>query len=1125
MSSLFRSPTQAVQPPAPVAAFNVQTSALGKPIPIVYGTMRLPGNVLWYGDFHSTQSATQAGGGGGKGGLFGGGNSAASASTTYNYFVSVEIGLCEGPIVGFGQVFVDKAVYANPTVNFNFTTFTGTYPQTPWTYLQTNHQTIAEDHVIPASPGPYVVTVLYTQSPFTDFGVVSIGGTVFAKVAASPAVNQYTVSANGVYTFNSANAGTQVTISYQSFNQQPPNEALGYNGIAYVAANLSLGTSASLQNFNFEVRGIYSTSVGSLPDADPSLMISDLLTNVHYGCGFPSALIGSLTTYQNYALAAGLLLSVSYSDQRTCASMIDDIMLATNSAAVWNGTSLTVIPWGDQSLTGNGKTYTPPSSPAFALTDDDFMPNQGSSGSGSGDDPVLCQRKRPADKLNSVKIEFLNRSTNYNPEIVEAKDQALIDAYGMRQAPSASGHLFADPTAARTSAQLNLQRQLVSNVYTFTVDARYAAIDPMDIISITDSVLGLSAQWVRVTEITENDDDTFTMVAEEYLQGTGGTPTYSFQQSAGFSGDTSVDPGDVAQPVVFEPTDELGQTLGLGGGLIIACGVCGQDMTVWGGCDVWASYVVDGEYQKVGTIVGASRIGTLSATLASVTANPVGQTIDTTSTASVDLSESEGALLSGAQGDMTSLNTRCFVGPAMGSAQGEIIAYQTATLQNTEFNYNLTTMVRGAYGTETNIAAWPSGTSFLRLDNGCIAFLYDQSRVGAVLYLKFASFNLYGQSTQSLSDVLPFGYTIQGYALSSPLPDVQNFRSSYVANVTNLTWDEVEDFRPVLYEIRKGDSWDAAQILGRVAHPPFATFGDGSYWIAAYSQPVSALIVYSETPVELIISGSVITENIIELWDEQATGWTGTFFGGAGSTGPIGFPGFDARTGGAGDWFAITDFLAEPDILNYGGTQDGGYTIPTSHEIDVGYVSSNQVMITWAAQGIPHVDDFLSITDILNDADVLGASHTQFIDVWAEIALSQDGATYGAWTKFAPGVYTARKYKAQIQMTTIDPETEVIVTAFTFGINVFARIDHYTNQAIDPAGTVITFQPDGAATPAAFNGGPDGAIIPALQITILNAQTADQAVVSSLSLSSVTVQVTNGGVGVARNVNLLVEGF
>lgn len=48
---------------------------------------------------------------------------------------------------------------------------------------------------------------------------------------------------------------------------------------------------------------------------------------------------------------------------------------------------------------------------------------------------------------------------------------------------------------------------------------------------------------------------------------------------------------------------------------------------------------------------------------------------------------------------------------------------------------------------------------------------------------------------------------------------------------------------------------------------------------------------------------------------------------------------------------------------------------------------------------------------------------------------------------------------------------------------------------------------------------------PAIQVTILNASSGDVAVVSAVSLSSCTIQVLNGGAGVARSVNVLVQGY
>ena len=84
----------AVQPQQ-AAGINVQTSAYGKPIPIVYGLTRIAGNLGWYGDFKAVPQSSSSGG---KGGDSGGGGK--GGPTGYQYSAAVMLMLCEGPISG-----------------------------------------------------------------------------------------------------------------------------------------------------------------------------------------------------------------------------------------------------------------------------------------------------------------------------------------------------------------------------------------------------------------------------------------------------------------------------------------------------------------------------------------------------------------------------------------------------------------------------------------------------------------------------------------------------------------------------------------------------------------------------------------------------------------------------------------------------------------------------------------------------------------------------------------------------------------------------------------------------------------------------------------------------------------
>lgn len=1018
---------------------------------------------------------------------------------------------------------------------------------------------------------------------YKDGGVATITGSPLVKVPSSPASGQYSES-GGVYTFNSAQSGSSVILYYSPFNGL--SQALGYSGISYIAAaNYSLGNNPSLPNFNFEVQGLFSGQVqqqvqgeqftlpktGALtvtvrfaaefladagvtdqngtvytkvssspgtnqyivstgvysfgsgnagavvnisytaslgPDADPAVVVYDLLSNAHNGAGFPTSRIGDLSTYQAYCLATGLVISPLYDSQQQASSMLDDLAKGTNSGFVWSQGLLTLVPYGDQAITANGHTYTPPAVPLYSLTDDDFLPNTNptaSSSASSNDDPVLMTRKRPADAYNSINLEWLDRGNNYSPAIAQAKDQAAINTFGLRQDSTRAFHMFCNGNAARISVQLQLQRNLVRNIYQFTLDQRYVLLDPMDIVAITDANLGLNQQWVRITEITENDDSSLSIVAEDYLQGTGTAPAYSYQSGQGFYANYNGDPGDTNVPVLFEPTAQLAEDLE------VWMAVSGSSF--WGGCEVWISQ--DNEtYQNVGKITGPSRQGLADATLAPVPLSNSGQTIDQTNALAVDITESAGQLLSASQSDAQNLATLCYLGS--GNTY-ELMSYENATLLSQSV-YSLSYLVRGAYGSP--ILSHAIGEQFARLDASIFKYPYTQDRIGTALYIKLLSFNVYGGGQQNLGDVEPYTFNLEGVAYSSPLPDITNLRTTYVANITQLMWDEVSDFRPVLYEVRKGGSWVGAQVLGRVAHPPFAVQGNGTYWVAAFSQPKPGLQVYSEEPVETTVAGAQIVSNVIAAYDESATGWTGSTGGTAVVTGGV------VRTSGAGNILSIADYLNCADIFNFGGEGNGTYTIPSSHIISIGRVAPCSVIITWSSTAQHISDNILAVADYLNFQDLLDSSAQSNATVYPEIALSQDGITWGPWQKYVAGSYPAFAYNARMQLQTDDPTVEVVLDDFIFEVDVPDRDDHYVNLSLPAAPYNLTFMPDGSATPAHFNGGPQGSPnAPHIQVTILNAQAGDLVSITNVTLSGCTLEVLNGGPPVARVVNVLAEGY
>jgi hypothetical protein len=291
---------------------------------------------------------------------------------------------------------------------------------------------------------------------------------------------------------------------------------IGYSGTAYVTGTpLNLGSSPALPNISFEVTGIaHGTAGPDFPDdARPDAIVADLLTNPRYGAGFPAGNLdsaGAIADWGDYCQAARLAMSLLMDRQQPCARWLEEIAQLTVSAVVWSGNLLKIVPYGDAPLAANGAAWIPNLTWQYALTDADFLPFSGA------DDPVQLTRADPAQATNWLSLEYMDSANSYNPQIVPVFDQATIDLYGLRTEPPIQAHEFTNPVSAAVSAQLLLQRRLyLRNTVKFRLGWRYALLEPMDIMLVTDAALGLVAAPYRITEIEEDDDGALTVTAEE----------------------------------------------------------------------------------------------------------------------------------------------------------------------------------------------------------------------------------------------------------------------------------------------------------------------------------------------------------------------------------------------------------------------------------------------------------------------------------------------------------------------------------------------------------------------------------------------------------------------------------
>lgn len=855
-----------------------------------------------------------------------------------------------------------------------------------------------------------------------------------------------------------------------------PDKALGYNNLAYIGfGNFFLGSSAETPNLSIEVFGL--KAVGDLPSGHVDAYAEDVVSDFLARSAWPISYLGDLSVFGTYCKAMGFFISPVIDQQRPATDWLGEWVSSLNSEFVWVSEHLKIIPYGDAPVNGNGASYVPNLTPEYDLTDDDFIVS-------SGEDPITCSRMNLADAYNQMPVEYKNRNNQYNIETYTTEDAAHIDMFGIRTASTIQAHHFTDPAMAQQAASIALWRQLyVRTTYHFKLGWKHILLDPMDLVTLTDATLGLNRTLVRITDIEEDEDGQLSFTAEEMPGDIALPAIYPSQAPNRYLPDYSSDPGMVNAPVLFEAPIALVQA----SDVEVWVGLSSSNAN-WGGCNIYVS--TDGEtYTYLDQIKARARQGVLTAILATSAVS-----LDELNTLSVDMTESMGIINGSAtNADATALNTICYV-------DGEIIAFGNSSMV-AQYKYNLTYLVRGAY--DSPISSHAIGKPFLRLDQSVFKYPVDQSRIGQTIYFKFQSFNIYGGGLQTLDSLGAYTYTITGSALLEPLPNPTNFNISYSDNIAQLNWSPIIDIRsPIYYEIRQGASFENAQIIGRTTQVNFPVYGNGTYWVSAlYFTPLGAA-AYSAVPPSLVVSNASLRQNLIQLWDENATGWTGTFTGG------LSLVAGQPELTGSGDILTTADILTTPDVLFLGGVASSGtYTIPVGHEIASAYIANGKVIISWDVRGLSLNDDVLSQPDVLSMDDFLGQEFQPFVYAVPQIRLSQNnGATWGAWINWVPGVYQFNKIDALLNVYSSNPQVTAIVYGFTIEVDVPLRVD--TGSSTSSAGGDVTVT---YATP--FN------VAPLPQITINNASQGDDVILISFNASGFTYKIINGGARVSRVIN------
>jgi hypothetical protein len=479
--------------------------------------------------------------------------------------------------------------------------------------------------------------------------------------------------------------------------------------------------------------------------------------------------------------ANGLFGSISLDSQKKAADWLADFYACANSAPVWSGFVLKSIFRSEVSAVGNGVVYTAPtaSGPVMNITEDDLIGDPGGPLITVGDKaPGISDDE---DNENYIlQIEFLDRDSDYNPSVASWPEQASVAQYGPRKGTPQVLHEITSSVVAQKLLAIQARRHayVIPRTFKFKGMAHLCLLEPMDLVTINDSLLGISALPVRITSVAEDDKHNFDFEAEPFFYGVHAPdPEITVTSTAPYQPNTNNTPASVNTPIIFEPVLRLS-----GGTAQLWAAVSDADPN-YGGCAVYLSTDGGTSYNPIpgGTIFGNSMTGVTTADWPSST-DP-----DTTHDLPVDLTESLGSLLSYQVSDEDNFVYPCYVAGGNATIPYGLMTYAVATLTAAN-KYTLKATGGGtnhlrrclygapAVGTDVD---HPNGSRWALLNPagvGLFKINLDPKWIGKTLYFKFPAFNTFQGGQQSVPSATAYAYTPTGL----PSQSTANPSNSYV---------------------------------------------------------------------------------------------------------------------------------------------------------------------------------------------------------------------------------------------------------------------------------------------------------------------------------------------------------
>jgi hypothetical protein len=349
--------------------------------------------------------------------------------------------------------------------------------------------------------------------------------------------------------------------------------------------------------------------------------------------------------------------------------------------------------------------------------------------------------------------------------------------------------------------------------------------------------------------------------------------------------------------------------------------------------------------------------------------------------------------------------------------------------------------------------------------------------------------------------------TKEFFGLSASPADIENFGMAAINNQAHLSWNQVSDldvriggYIRLRWSSQSGAGWsdgvDLGDALSGMSTNAVVPLLAGTYMLKAVdstgNESVNAALIDTDV-VNIQQMSSVATV-------AEAPGWSGT---------------------------KTNMVVALDDSLQLDGTPgaielSGEYIFAAP--LDLGAVYTARAYITQTSEVFDTTSVFDDADGLFDDREGLfdGADTSAVkLEFFVKTTPSDPAGSvptdglWNDWRKFVVGDFTARAYWIKAVITNMKASNNIAIDDLGLNVEVPIREEHFDDEAINSAGTLITY-----ATPFWSR--------PAVGTTVQGASSGDTvSLTHSLSGSmytGVTVQILNSGSGVGRTVDIVARG-